>query len=126
MPHERFASCIEACNECAVACDHCAASCLQMEDASQMSRCISLDIDCAAICRLAAGFMARGSDLAPTVCESCAEICEVCAEECGQHQNDHCQACAKACRECADECRRMAGVGTSKTMDRPAGEAHSH
>ena len=125
MPHERFTSCIEACNDCAVACDHCAASCLQ-EDASQMSRCIALDVDCAATCRLAAGFMARGSDLAPTVCESCAEVCDVCAEECGQHQNEHCQACAKACRECAEECRRMAGGATKAADNRHAGEAHAH
>jgi hypothetical protein len=126
MPHERFIRCIEACNECAVACDHCAASCLQMEDASAMARCIALDIDCAAICRLAAGFMARGSDLAPTICESCADVCEVCAEECGQHPDEHCQACAKACRRCAEECRKMAGAMPKGGETSAASEAHAH
>ena len=43
-----------------------------------MAECIRLDIDCAAICRLAAGYMARGSALAVHVCELCADVCEAC------------------------------------------------
>lgn len=127
MPHEQFASCIEACNTCADACDHCAGSCLKMEDASKMSRCISLDADCAAICRLAAGYMARGSELAGVICQACAEVCDACAKECERHPMDHCKQCAEACRRCAEECRRMAG-GSGKGTRKPTatGETHAH
>lgn len=73
-----------------------------------MARCIALDADCAAICRLAAGYMARGSELARQICQQCAQVCEACADECARHRMDHCQACAEACRRCAQECRAMA------------------
>lgn len=74
-----------------------------------MARCIQLDIDCTAICRLAVGYMARGSELAGAICDACAEVCEACAQECTKHAKmEHCRQCADACRRCADECRRMA------------------
>lgn len=116
MAHAQFQSCIDACYACAAACDHCAVSCLQEPDPKAMARCIALDIDCAEICRLAAGYMARGSEMATAICQACAEVCDACADECAQHQMGHCQECAQACRRCADECRRMAGGGgTSRT-----------
>ena len=61
-----------------------------------MARCIQLDMDCVEVCRLAAAYMARGSDFTADVCEACALVCDACAQE-----------CAKACRRCAEECRRM-------------------
>lgn len=108
MAHQQYASCIDACNACADACDHCATACLQEDDVKMMVRCIALDIDCAAICRLAAGAMARGSQFAQAICATCVQICQACGDECGKHQHPHCQECAQACRRCADECRRMA------------------
>ena len=72
-----------------------------------MSRCIALDIDCAALCRFASGAMARDSEFALQVCALCAEVCEECGEECGGHPADHCQACAAACKRCAMACRSM-------------------
>jgi len=110
MAHQQFESCISACNACAAACDHCATACLKEDDVRMMARCVALEMDCAAICRLAAGFMARGSEFANQVCALCASICEACGQECAKHQHDHCQACAQACKRCADECRRMAGA----------------
>lgn len=110
MTHLPNQSCVEACNACADACDHCAASCLKEQDVETMARCITLDMDCAAICRLAAGYMARSSEFAKQLCELCAQVCQACGEECGKHQMDHCQACSKACLECAAECRRMASA----------------
>src|SRR5438045_4712424 len=103
-------SSIEACNACAGACDHCAIACTQEESAKAMSRCIALDIDCAEICRLAAGYMSRGSELAGLVCQACAEVCAACGEECAKYSMSHCRECANACRRCADECRRMASA----------------
>jgi hypothetical protein len=107
MAHEIHEACIEACNACADACDHCAAACLREQDVHMQARCIALDIDCAAICRLAAGYMARGSEFAKALCAQCAEVCQACGEECAKHEMDHCRECAAACRRCADECRRM-------------------
>lgn len=113
MAHEQYQSCIDECNACATACDHCAVSCLSEQDVQNMARCIKLDIDCAQICRLAASYMSRGSELAGIICAACADICDACGEECERFQMDHCQRCAEACRRCAAECRRMAsGVQT--------------
>src|SRR3569623_1560480 len=97
MANQQFESCIEACNTCADACDHCAASCLQEADVKAMAHCIALDMDCAQVCRLAAGYMARDSEFASALCQTCA---------------DDCQACAQACRSCADQCHRMAGAAS--------------
>ena len=108
MAHETHQSCIDACNACANACDHCATACLEEADIKAMVRCIALDVDCAAICRLAAGYMARGSELAKAICRVCADVCQACGDECAKHSPAHCQQCAQACRRCAEECRRMA------------------
>ncbi|KTT17996.1 four-helix bundle copper-binding protein [Pseudacidovorax intermedius] len=109
MPRLDHTDCIDACNACAVACNHCAASCLREPDPGAMAGCIRLDMDCAAVCQLAAAAMARGSEHAAAICTLCARICEACAAECAQHDMDHCQACAQACRDCAQACRAMAG-----------------
>src|SRR5690606_2461065 len=108
MSHEKFQSCIDACYACATECDHCAIACLGEKDVKNMARCIRLDLDCAQICRLAAAYMARGSEFAQAVCRVCAEICEGGGTECAKHQMCHCQRCADAFRKCAEECRRMA------------------
>ena len=98
MAHAQHATCIEACNACADACDHCAIACLQEPDPRPMARCIALDIDCAAACRLAAAYMARGSEFAGEVCAFCANVCEECGAECERHSMEHCLACAEFCR----------------------------
>lgn len=110
MSHSPFQTCIDACQACASACEHCAGACLQEDDVKMMARCIALDMDCAQICRMAAAYMARGSQFAGAVCRLCAEICQACGDECAKHQHDHCQQCARACHRCAEECRRMANA----------------
>lgn len=102
-----YDECIEACKQCADACDYCATACLEEDNVSKMAKCIATDIDCAALCRTAVGFMARGSALAPAVCKACAEVCQKCADECSKHDHNHCQECAEACRSCAESCRAM-------------------
>jgi len=115
MVPTRYQSCIAACDACADACDHCASACLGEEDVEMMAACIRLDLDCAAICRMAASYMARDSRYAPELCRLCADVCEACAAECARHSQPHCQACAQTCRQCAEECRRMAqSPGTTK------------
>lgn len=102
-----YSSCIQACNDCADACDYCAAACLTEDNVQMMAACIALDVDCANICRTAAGFMARDSEFAGGICQVCAEVCDRCGDECAKHDAPHCQACAEACRRCAEECRNM-------------------
>ncbi len=119
MNEQQFEACIEACNACAAACDLCAVSCLQEHDVKTMARCVALAMDCAEMCRVAAAFMARGSDLASAICRACAEVCEACGDECGKHTMRHCKACAEACLRGADECHRVAGAGA---MARPEGK----
>lgn len=126
MAHTQYASCIEACNTCADACDHCAAACLEEADPKPMARCIALDIDCAALCRLAASYMARGSELAGQMCGFCADVCEACGAECEKHDMQHCRECAAACRRCAEECRRMATKAPGKAARAGAGQRAGH
>lgn len=104
-PHQ---SCIQACFDCTAACNQCFAACLQEEDVKMMARCIALDVDCAAICSLAANAMARNSEQAQAICALCAKICRACGDECAKHEAQHCKDCAKACYRCADECAAMA------------------
>ena len=110
MTESKYQSCIAACDRCAAACNFCETACLAEDDVKHMARCIALDMDCAAICRLAAGAMARGSQFAAQICRLCADICQACGDECRKHSTDHCQACADACLTCADECRRMSAA----------------
>ena len=102
-------SCLEACQACQAACLQCAAACLEEEDPATMKDCIKLDLDCAAVCALAADAIARDSDFTPAICALCADICDTCADECEQYDMPHCEVCAEACRRCADACREMAG-----------------
>ncbi|WP_407061763.1 four-helix bundle copper-binding protein [Burkholderia vietnamiensis] len=73
-----YDNCIDACD----ACDTCAAGCLAESDTNPLARCIALDIECAQLCRVASGAMARRSTLAPQVCALCAQACEACAAMC--------------------------------------------
>lgn len=73
-----------------------------------MVHCIAQDMDCAALCQLAAAAMARNSEHAKAICALCAEVCQSCGDECAKHPHDHCQACARDCHACAKACRAMA------------------
>ena len=65
-----------------------------------MARCVALDMDCAAICSLAVGAMARVSDHAKAICALCADICQACGDECAKHKHmQHCAECARDWRE---------------------------
>lgn len=77
-----------------------------------LSRCIQLDMECAAICYAAAQVMSINGGYSEDICRVCADICFDCAEECEKHAGHmvHCRQCAEACRKCAEECRRMVGA----------------
>ena len=122
MSHEAMRSCIDACNECALECEHCASACLGEQDVKMLARCISLDLECAELCRTATILMARGSENAADFCRLCAEVCDECAQECERHQHmEHCRRCAETCRRCAEECRRMSGTGRARESARTPG-----
>jgi hypothetical protein len=105
----------QACNACADACDHCLSQCLLLPDVQPMTHCIALDLECAALCRLMAGYAMRGSKFAPQLAAVCRQVCEACGKECAQHDHDHCQQCAAACRQCAEACRRLASLEAGKS-----------
>lgn len=118
MDHQKFASCIEACHDCMRACDYCAQACLAEPDAALLAHCIKLDIDCSALCSLAAGAMGRNSAFVDDICALCAAACDMCAAECEQHAMAHCRQCAIACRRCADQCRLMVrSAGAAATAE---------
>jgi hypothetical protein len=112
MSHEKFKSCIDACNQCAAECEHCSTACLHEKDVQMLAQCIEWERYCADMCRTAAAFMARAHEhtmsFVNKFCGLCADICETCATECEKHSHmEHCKRCAEACRKCAAECRNM-------------------
>ena len=109
MSHKQNQPLIDTLNNCAAVCNHCITACLDESDVKMLANCIKLDIDCAAICSLIAGFFARGSAHATHLLAECADICNSCAEECEKHAHmEHCKACAAACRKCEEACGEMA------------------
>ena len=111
MAHEKNQQLIDGLNNCVVACEHCTMACLGEQDVKMLSRCIRLDLDCAAVCRLAVTLVARGSENANRILAECADICDACANECEQHAHmEHCKQCAEACRVCAELCAQGAEV----------------
>jgi hypothetical protein len=105
MAHKDNQQLLELLSRCASTCDHCAMACLDDTVVKDLVHCIKLDLDCAAICRQAAMFVARGSQYAESMLAECAGICLACATECEKHADmQHCKECAEICRECAAAC----------------------
>lgn len=111
MKHEKNEQMMDMLNECVRACNHCAVACLGEKEVNMLSRCIRLDLDCAEICRVAAGLLERDSENADAVLSVCAVICNSCADECEKHSHmEHCRVCAEVCRACAESCQQMEHV----------------
>ena len=108
MLSQKEIECLRACNECASACLQCAIGCLKEDQPKPMVHCISLDLECADICRLTAASIARGGEQMKAICALCAKACESCRAECGKHSMEHCKRCAEACKHCAEACSAMA------------------
>ena len=117
MSESAYQTCADACNACAAACDACLSACLLEPEVQPLVRCIALDLECAALCRLLAGFADRGSKFAPALAASCLTLCEACAAECQQHPHAHCQTCAAACRTCIDACQRLLDLGVQAPVE---------
>ena len=98
-------------SSCADDCDYCTTACLEEDNVQEMEKCIRTDMDCSVMCRLAAGYVARGSGFSSEILKICADICEACAEECEKHTDmEHCERCAESCRNCAKLCRSKIAV----------------
>src|SRR5438477_4278003 len=89
---------------CAATCNSCLHDCLSQKDISYRVACIHLDMDCAAICNLAASFISRDSQFSKYILPLCHDICISCAEECDKHPAEHCKRCAAICYQCAEQC----------------------
>ena len=105
--YNEYQSCIERCSKCSVTCEQCATACLKEPNVNELTLCIRLDMECAAICTAAVKIMTLESNHANAICQLCADICTACAEECEKHDHEHCRECAVVCRECAAECVSM-------------------
>lgn len=112
--HKEFADTISILNDCAAACNHCFNACLNEKDVNMVTRCISLDRDCADICQLTARMLQSDSEVSIEMLRLCITICEACGDECSRHSKmEHCRECAEMCRKCAEAC--------SKAMSRARG-----
>jgi hypothetical protein len=109
--HGPYEECIRVCNQCAVTCEHCASECIHEHEVNKLSRCIELDLVCAQMCRTAAIFMSKSSELSDRVCILCSQVCHLCGDECAKHvQMEHCKECSETCYQCAKVCRDMASI----------------
>jgi hypothetical protein len=103
----QFASCVQACDTCAVACDYCVGASLLDPHPKELARCAAMAFDCALVCRLLSGAIARRSQFTKELAMACAQVCEACATECKQHTSDHTEKCYEVCTFCAQECRKV-------------------
>lgn len=113
MPHpsEELQLCIRDCQECDRACSVCLAHCLEHGGRHAEAAHIRLLMDCAAICRQSADFMARGSSFHRRLCDLCEDVCVACAESCARLADDATMAeCAAYCRRCAESLAGMASA----------------
>src|SRR5260221_14217985 len=109
MSQSQYQECIEACRACATLSTQCARACLLENDVKSMTRCIQLDLECAALCNAAAQVMSFNGELSGQLCHLCESICNSCAQECEDPpEMQHCRDCAAACRHCAEVCAHMA------------------
>ena len=113
MTYEQFSSCIAACNQCANACDRCFNARFCEQHSPDMASRMRVHVDCAAICRTAAGAMARSSLVAHIICETCANVCDICAKESMKHDVEVWREADQACRECATACRQVAALAAA-------------
>jgi len=104
---QSFEACIKACQQATVACHECAGL-----DIAQggTANCALICFDCAEVCSVAAGSMARGSAHYADICALCAHLCRQCAAACAVHAatSEACARCARACEQCAMECDKHA------------------
>lgn len=103
-----FPDVLETLQECAAMCERMCTLLLDYPDVQARGKQIKLLSDCAAICTLAAKYVARESTFTKYICDLCAYVCEVCGNECIKHHDKESQMCGKMCHSCANECKKLA------------------
>jgi hypothetical protein len=91
---------VDACLVCSFECQNYATVCIEMNDKKYLNL-ISICRDCADICSLCAGLIARGSTFSDQLAAMCTAICKECIKECerlfGENYNS---TIINACRDC--------------------------
>lgn len=111
-------ACIEACMGAMAASAACADACLAEPDATEMTTCIRLNLDCSDLCAATGRILTRhvGHLTQEVIAQvnALAAVVAACGRECGQHakDNEHCGICAQACSVCVEACRHLAGAST--------------
>ncbi|RJF71158.1 four-helix bundle copper-binding protein [Deinococcus cavernae] len=110
-----LAACLSACLECLGCCTLCADACLnEQEHLAHLTKCITLNGQCADVCAATAGVLARAAqgddEVIRAQLQACVAACRACAQECEAHAQmgmPHCQVCAECCRRCESACQRL-------------------
>lgn len=115
MPNRETQQCIRDCGECATVCAQTTHHCLHLGGDHASPEHQGLLRDCAQICGVAVGFMARSSHHASEICRLCTEICVACADDCDRlaDGDSMMKQCVQVCRKCAQSCEKMAAAGVA-------------
>ena len=109
----QLAATIDALVDCANTCTQCADACLSEGDATELAKCIRLNLDCADICATTSRVVSRQTEydanLTRPLLEACIAACRTCGDECASHAEHmaHCAICSEQCRACEDACRGL-------------------
>lgn len=122
MLDKTHVKCLDHCTACAAVCNEAAAHCLAETCKASAHRDMHASahqfaMDCAAMCSVSAGLVARKSPLMAAMCTACAEACRRCGEACEKAQGDAAimKDCVRICRECESSCREMSRMMGAKT-----------
>ena len=117
---DQLAACLQACLECEATCALCADACLnEGAHLHHLTHCITLNTQCAAVCRATMQVLAAtgqgDAQVMRAQLDACLRACQACAEECERHAQEmdmaHCAVCAESCRRCEQACQALlAGV----------------
>ena len=110
---EHLVETLQTVADCAQVCSICADACLNEPTVINLTRCITINLDCATICDATAAVLTRQGLDQPSILtaqlKACMEACRVCGEECERHATmmEHCRVCAAQCRRCEAACREL-------------------
>jgi len=110
---ESLVEALQAAADCAQVCSICADACLNEPTVLNLTRCITINLNCATICDATATLLSRQStdtaSLLAAQVRACMEACRLCSEECERHATmmEHCRVCAAECRHCEKACRSL-------------------
>lgn len=108
-----LAEVVDALINCSETCTACADACLSEGSVATLTRCISLNLDCADVCATTARVLSRNTDtdveISRTLLKACVVACRESERECARHaeHHGHCQICAETCLVCLDNCEQL-------------------